>query len=130
MLAVLDSAEIVAWVCFGVGIFVLFAGVWAGLVTSIARSTKDVRSELEQANSQLEEARAKLAKAKSEFEVAPNLESLDDPLARAAELTENASEVTAVATESTDAAKSAIQQVARFPRILASPGCLSSSGRC
>jgi hypothetical protein len=46
--AVSDSAEIVAWACFVVGIVLLLAGVFIGLILSFRKASHDVNEKMNQ----------------------------------------------------------------------------------
>ncbi len=49
------SAEIVAWMCFVVGIVLLFAGVLIGLALTFRKTTKDVRDKVMQLRTKVDE---------------------------------------------------------------------------
>ncbi len=49
------SAEIVAWMCFVVGIVLLFAGVLIGFALTFRKTTKDVRDKVMQLRTKVDE---------------------------------------------------------------------------
>lgn len=105
-LIAVTQGQAVAWICFVVGVVVLFGGVAVGLWTSFKYAPKKTR----EAKAKLDEASAKLDRAKAHIEVsrsaaaASNLESMDASATEAVVATE-------AAAQSTDEAKSAFEQV-------------------
>ena len=53
-----DSAEIVAWVCFVVGIVLLLVGVGIGLVLSLRRVTREWHQKMTQLRGQVDDLKA------------------------------------------------------------------------
>jgi len=101
-----SQADAVAWLCFLIGGIVLFGGVAVGLWNSF----RNAPQKTEEAKAKLDEARAKIEEAKAHIEESTsaaaggNLESFS-------ESTADASTAAAAAGASTDAAKSALEQV-------------------
>jgi hypothetical protein len=58
------QADAAAWICFGVGLVVLFGGAVIGLWTSLKRAPAKAAD----ANAKLDDAKAKIAQAKSQIE--------------------------------------------------------------
>jgi gas vesicle protein len=106
LVAALTQRQAVAWLCFFVGVLVLFGGVAIGLWTSLRKAPRTA----EEAKVKLDEARTKIDEAKAHIEESSaavadsNLESFTASAADAAVAAEAAG-------ESAAAAKSAFEQV-------------------
>lgn len=101
------NAELVAWLCFGLGAVVLLAGVVLGIVVSLKRSTA-AAAQVETAKDELRNAADQVQATKAEIEnikAARALEGGGPPDTTAAE---NAA---AGAATSAQAAKSAVEQI-------------------
>lgn len=100
------QGQAVAWICFAVGVVVLFGGVAAGLWTSfrqVSQTTNAVKAKLDEARAKIDEAKGHL-EASTSAAAESNLESF----------TSSAAEATAAASAagtSTEAARSALDQV-------------------
>jgi FtsZ-interacting cell division protein ZipA len=102
----LTQGQAVAWICFVVGVVVLFGGMAIGLWTSfrqVPQKTTAARAKLEEASARIDEARAHIEESTTAA-ADSNLESFT---ASAAEATTSA----AAAGRSAEAAKSALEQV-------------------
>jgi hypothetical protein len=100
------QADAVAWTCFAVGIAVLAAGVGIGVWTSIRQAPRKAR----EARAALEEASAKLEEARADVETA-SAAAASSTLEGFTHRAPGAKGAAEVAQESTEAAKTAIEQV-------------------
>jgi FtsZ-interacting cell division protein ZipA len=102
----LTQGQAVAWLCFVVGVIVLFGGVAIGLWTSFRKAPQTA----EQAKAKLEEAHAKIDEARAQIEESASAvaeSNLESFTASAADATSAAE----AAGASAEAAKSAFEQV-------------------
>jgi hypothetical protein len=107
LIATIKNADAVAWICFVVGLVVLLVGVGIGLFISLKKApatAADAKAAVENAKSKIDETKARVQEAAT-----PGLE--------AGQATSSAQ--AAVAT--TDAAKSALEQVSGIVGSLPEP---------
>ena len=90
-----EYAELVAWICFGVGLVVLGVGLLIGLRTSLSKQPSNP-------SGKLEEAKQKIVEAKTQIQTVSSGAALEAGGVGAAAGT---------AAESAEAAKSALEQV-------------------
>jgi type II secretory pathway component PulM len=59
----LDNAEVIAWICFGLGAIVLLVGLYIGLVTAPAKAQESSKEKLDEAKASIAETTATLEAA-------------------------------------------------------------------
>jgi gas vesicle protein len=102
----LTQADAVGWLCFVLGAVVLVGGAAIGLSTSLKRAPQKT----EEARAKLEEARARIDEARAHIEETTSAAADPDPESVAASSVQ-ASTAAEAAGASTDAAKSALEEI-------------------
>jgi hypothetical protein len=90
MFASVSNVEVVAWICFGVGVVILTAGVVIGLVLSFKETPKGVTAK--DAKAKVEEALTKVQELKTSAVANANTAAVDQAAAADADKKGNAAE--------------------------------------
>jgi hypothetical protein len=89
-----DSAEIVAWACFVVGIVLLLAGVFIGLVLSFRKASHDVNAKMNQLRGKVDDL--KETAVSGSLRAGPDESSASDAEAKANEVKSGLDEVSGI----------------------------------